>query len=208
MPLNFIMSLITALGGDGNSTTLADLHRKFNEMTGCNVTYRSWVNQAKKDVFPKLILWLWFRCLEMFSRKVLAFDQSSPFSAFEHILIHDGSSQAVCKALEDTFPGRFSKVSPAAVELHTTMDLLHDNLVRVQLTEDTRSERACLPSLPSSLTSILGLYDAGYFDLEYFASIDDRDGSFLCKAPQSINPLVLSAVREMVNHSPDMREKS
>ena len=196
MPIDFILSLITALGGDGNSMTLADLHRKFNELTGCNVTYRSWVNQAKKDTLPKLILWLWFRCLEMFSRKVLAFDENSPFSDFEHIYIHDGSSQAVYKALDDVFPGRFSKVSPAAVELHTTMDILNDNLVRVQLTEDTRSERACLPSLPSSLALTLSLYDAGYFELEYLAAIDDREGCFLCKAPQGINPLILSAVRE------------
>ena len=48
-PLDFILSLIAALGGDGNSTTQADLHRKFNEMTGLNVTYHSWANQAKKD---------------------------------------------------------------------------------------------------------------------------------------------------------------
>lgn len=196
IPLDFILSLIAVLGGDGNSTTQADLHRKFNELTGLNVTYRSWTNQAKKDALPALILWLWIQCLEIFSRKVMAFDESSPFSEFEHILIQDGSSQAVYDALKDAFPGRFSKVSPAAVELHTTMDLLSDNLVRVQLTEDTRSERACLPPLPTSLAYVLMLMDAGYFELELFAAIDDREGSFLCKAPQSINPLILSAVRE------------
>ena len=195
-PTQFILSLIAALGGDGNSTTLADLHRKFNEMTDCHVTYRSWVNQAKKDALPQLVLWLWFRSLEMLSNKVLAFDKNSPFSEFEHILIQDGSSQAVYNALEEVFPGRFSTVSPAAIEMHATMDLLHDSLVRVQLTEDTRSERACLPTLPSSLGQVLILYDAGYFDLEHFASVDDREGCFLCKAPQSINPTVLSAMRE------------
>lgn len=195
-PLDFILSLIAALGGGGNSTTQADLHRKFNEMTGLNVTYRSWANQAKKDTLPSLILWLWIQCLEMFSRKVMAFDERSPFSEFEHILIQDGSSQAVYRALKEAFPGRFSKNSPAAVELHTTVDLLSDNLVRVQLTEDTRSERACLPALPLSMAYILMLIDAGYFELELFAAIDDREGSFLCKAPQSINPLILAAIKE------------
>ena len=195
-PLGFILSLIAALGGDGNSTTQADLHRKFNELTGLDVTYRSWANQAKKHALPSLILWLWVQCLEIFSRKVMAFDEGSPFSEFEQILIQDGSSQAVYDALKDAFPGRFSKVSPAAVELHTTMDLLNDNLVRVQLTEDTRSERACLPPLPPSLANVLMLTDAGYFELEFFAAIDDREGSFLCKAPQRINPVILSAVRE------------
>ncbi|WP_281180432.1 IS4 family transposase [Endozoicomonas ascidiicola] len=195
-PLDFILSLIAVLGGDGNSDTQADLHRKFNELTGLKVSYRSWANQAKKDALPALILWLWVQCLEIFSRKVMAFDDSSPFAEFEHILIQDGSSQAVYDALKDAFPGRFSKVSPAAVELHTTMDLLNDNLVRVQLTEDTRSERACLPPLPTSMAYMLMLMDAGYFEMELFAAIDDREGSFICKAPQGINPVILSAVRE------------
>ena len=108
-PLDFALSLIAALGGDGNSTAQADLHRKFNEMTGLNLTYRSWANQAKKNALPSLILWLWVHCLAMFSRKVMIFDERSPFSEFEHILIQDGSSQAVCKALKEAFPGRFSK---------------------------------------------------------------------------------------------------
>ena len=114
--MDFILSLIDALAGDGNCDTLADLHRKFNELTGLNVSYHSWTNQAKKDALPTLVLWLWVQCLEIFSRKVMAFDEDSPFSEFEHILIQDGSSQAVYNALKEAFPGRFSTVSPAAVE--------------------------------------------------------------------------------------------
>lgn len=195
-PLDFILSLIAALAGDGNNTTLADLHRKFNELTGCNISYRAWAYQAKKDGLPQLVLWMWTRCLQTFSSKVLAFDERSPFAKFEHLYIYDGSSQAVYKALEDSFPGRFSKVSSAAVELHTAMDLLNDSVVRVQLTEDTRSERACLPKLTNSMALTLGLYDAGYFDVEYFTRLDDRAGCFICKAPQSINPRIISVVRE------------
>lgn len=55
------------------------------------------------------------------------------------------------------------------------MDLLTNNLVRVLLTEDTRSERDCLPPLPTSMAYILMLMDAGYFELELFAAIDDRE---------------------------------
>ncbi|MBO9482264.1 hypothetical protein [Salinisphaera sp. G21_0] len=36
-PLDFILSLIDALAGDGNCDTQADLHRKFNELTWLNV---------------------------------------------------------------------------------------------------------------------------------------------------------------------------
>ncbi|WP_422490205.1 hypothetical protein [Endozoicomonas sp. ALE010] len=48
------------------------------------------------------------------------------------------------------------------------MHLLTNNLVRVQLTKGTRSERDCLPPLPTSMAHILKLMDAGYFELELF----------------------------------------
>ena len=47
-PLDFSLSLIDALAGDGICDTPADLHRKFNELTGLNVSYLSWINQARK----------------------------------------------------------------------------------------------------------------------------------------------------------------
>lgn len=195
-PVDLLVSLIACLGGDGCSTTQADLHRKFVEMTGLNIAEHSWREQVKKTAFPKLILWLWIRCLETLCRKVIRFESTSPFSRFRHIWLHDGSSQAIYDVLKDILPGRFNKVSPAAVEMHATVDLLEDNFVRVQMTEDTRSERACLPALHSSMSLTLMLIDAGYFDLEYFGAVDDREGNFLCRAPQSINPFVHQCVRE------------
>ena len=35
--MDFILSLIEVLAGDENCDTLADLHRKFNELAGLNV---------------------------------------------------------------------------------------------------------------------------------------------------------------------------
>lgn len=70
------------------------------------------------------------------------------------------------------------------------------------MTEGTRSERACLPALHSSLFPLpSSLFpesdtDAGYFDLEYFDAVDDREGSFLCRAPQSVNPVIHFCERE------------
>ena len=195
-PLDLILSLITCLGGDGCSKTQADLHRKFLEMTGLSTTDHSWREQVKKASFPELVFWLWVRCLEMLSRKVIRFDPKSPFARFEHVWLHDGSSQALYGALRDILPGRFKKISPAALEMHATVDLLEDNFVRVQMTEDTRSERACLPALQNSLALTLMLIDAGYFDLEYFGAVDDREGCFLCRAAKSINPIIHLCERE------------
>ena len=80
--------------------------------------------------------------------------------------------------------------------MHATVDLLEDNFVRVQMTEDTRSERACLPALQRDLALTLILIDAGYFDLEYFGAVDDREGCFLCRAAQNINPIIHLCIRE------------
>ena len=189
-PLDLIIAFIACLGGDGCLTTQADLYRKFIEMTGLNISDHSWREQVKKTSLPRLIFWLWLRCLDAFSRKVISFEPSTPFSEFQHIWLHDGSSQAIYDELKDVLPERFNKVSPAAIEMHATVDLLEDSFVRVQMTEDTRSERACLPALHSSLKQTLILIDAGYFELEYFGAVDDREGCFLCRAPQSINPVI------------------
>ena len=61
------------------------------------------------------------------------------------------------------------------------MDLLTDNTVRVSLIEDTRSERDCLPALTSDLSNTLIMIDAGYFDLEYFTAVQDREGCFFAE---------------------------
>ena len=195
LPHALVLSTLTALGKDSNAESLADLHRKFNEMTGLHVSCHAWRVQMYKPEFLVLMVWLFLRSLDKMVKRTLSFDPSSSFARFQHVWLHDGSSQAVIAKLKEALPGRFKTVSPAAVELHTTMDLLADNIVRVELTEDIRSERACLPALPRDLGNTLMMIDAGYFDLEYFMAVQDRDGGFLCRAPQSINPTVRTAIR-------------
>ena len=72
--------------------------------------------------------------------------------------------QAVVDRLAEILPERFKLISPAAVEMHATMDLLNDNHVRLDLTEDTCSERACLSALPLDLSDTLMLKNAGDFE--------------------------------------------
>ena len=195
LPYPLVISVLTALGKDSNAETLQDLCRKFNEMTGLNVSRHAWREQVIKPEFVTLLIGVFKRSLVKMTKKVLSFAPESPFAQFEHIWLHDGSSQAVVDRLAEILPGRFKTVSPAAIEMHATMDLLNDNLVRLDLTEDTHSERACLPVLQHDLSSTLMLKDAGYFDLEDFMAVDDRGGNFVCRAPQSINPVVRKALR-------------
>src|SRR6058998_3624552 len=85
------------------------------------------------------------RLIGELSLKVLGFVTGRVFAEFRHIVIQDGSSFAIHDGLREVFPGRFKVVKPAAVELHTTMDLLCDAPTTVVLTPETTSEQTFLP---------------------------------------------------------------
>ena len=105
------------------------------------------------------------------------------------------SSFAIHDALREVFPGRFKVVKPAAVELHTTMDLLCDAPTTVVLTPDTASEQTFLPE-PAALRDSLLLADRGYLDLHYMRRVQDAGGFFLIRAKAGMNPQVVEAWRE------------
>src|SRR5947209_18778721 len=112
---------------------------------------------------------------------VLGFEKGRAFAEFSHIVIQDGSSFAIHDALREVFPGRFKVVKPAAVELHTTMDVLCDAPTTVVLTPDTASEQPCLPE-PASLRASLLLADRGYLDLHYMRRVPAEGGTFVRRA--------------------------
>jgi Transposase DDE domain len=92
-------------------------------------------------------------------------------------------------------PGRFNTVKPAAVELHCTLDVLHDAPITIALSPDTDSEHAYRPA-PQSLRGDLWLADRGYLDLASWRAIDRCGGFFIVRAKAGLNPCVLHAVRE------------
>src|SRR6058998_1788393 len=104
------------------------------------------------------------RLIGELSLKVLGFAKGRAFAEFRHIVIQDGSSFAIHDGLREVFPGRFKAVKPAAVELHTTMDLLCDVPTTVVLTPDTTNAQALLPEPASRRASVL-LADRGSLDL-------------------------------------------
>jgi len=97
-------------------------------------------------------------------------------------------------------------VKPAAVELHTTMDLLCDAPTTVVLTPDTASEQAFLPE-PASLRASLLLADRGYLDLHYMRRVQDEGGFFLIRAKAGMNPQVVEAFREDGKRLRSLRNK-
>jgi hypothetical protein len=111
----------------------------------------------------------------------LRFAPQSPFAQFTHITIHDGTSLAVKSTLKKTFPGRFTKISPAAVELHVTMELLSEGLETVTLAPDKESEVHNAPA-PNTLRGGLFLADRMFFIKTYWAEISAHGGYFIVKA--------------------------
>ena len=92
---------------------------------------------------------------------VLQPQHDSKLNRFRDIIIQDGSSFALHDDLAEIFAGRFTTISPAAVELHVTMSLFRDNMVAVTVTGDAECERHYMP-LPHELRDALLLADRGY----------------------------------------------
>jgi len=186
--------------------TLADFYRGFNALFGTPITYKAFYNQLAKPHFADFLRTATSRLIGEMTLKVLGFEKGRAFAEFRHIVIQDGSSFAIHDGLREVFPGRFKVVKPAAVELHTTMDLLCDAPTTVVLTPDTTNEQAFLPE-PASLRASVLLADRGYLDLHYLRRVQDAGGFFLIRAKAGMNPQVVEAFREDDKRLRSLRNK-
>ena len=186
--------------------TLADFHRGFNALWGTTITYKAFYNQVAKSHFADFARTMTSRLIGDMTLKVLGFAKGRAFAEFRHIVLQDGSSFAIHDGLREVFPGRFKVVKPAAVELHTTMDLLCDTPTTVVLTPDTTNEQAFLPE-PASLRASLLLADRGYLDLHYLRRVQDAGGFFIIRAKAGMNPQVVEAFREDGKRLRSLRNK-
>src|SRR3989442_3039716 len=197
---------LTATCASHRVETLADFHRGFNALFDTTITYKAFYNQLAKSHFAAFMRLTASRLLGELTLKVLGFAKGRVFAEFRHIVIQDGSSFAIHDSLREVFPGRFKVVKPAAVELHTTMDLLCDAPTTVVLTPDTTNEQAFLPE-PASLQNCLLLADRGYLDLHYLQRVVQQGGFFLIRAKAGMNPQVIEAFREDGKRLRSLRNK-
>jgi hypothetical protein len=198
---------LTATCASQRVETIADFHCGFNALFGTTVTYKAFYNQVAKPRFADFARTMTERLVSDMTLKVLGFKKGHAFAEFHHIVIQDGSSFAIHDGLREVFPGRFKAVKPAAVELHTTMDLLCDAPTTVVLTPDTASEQAFLPE-PTALRDSLLMADRGYVDLHYLRRVQDEGGFFLIRAKAGLNPQVLEAFREDGKRLHSLRNKA
>lgn len=172
--------------------TIADVHRAFNALCNTTVHYKPFHNQLVKATFPTFMRGLCEQLMARLTSEVLRFAPQSPFAQFTHITIHDGTSFAVKSTLKKTFPGRFTKISPAAVELHVSMELLSEGLETVTLTPDKESEVHHAPA-PNRMRGGLFLADRMFFIKAYLAEIIAHGGYFIVKTKGVINPMIRQA---------------
>src|SRR5712664_2672686 len=193
-PFRFGLSLVASMASQ-EVQSIADLQRQFNALWDAEVSYKAFYNQLAKASCASFLLTSLSDIMGKLTMKVLGFEAGQALSECKRLVIQDGSSFALHDALSQVFPGRFNVVKPAAVELHCTMDLLHDAPLTIVLSPDTDSEHEYLPA-PESLQGALFLADRGYLDLSYLRDIDRHGGFFLVRGKAGLNPRVLNAFRE------------
>lgn len=172
---------------------LSDIHRTLCAETGVNIDYKPFHNQIRKPQLTVMLKSLAEKamaelCFQLLDNKLFL------KRGIKRILTQDGSSFALHPALENVFPGRFSKISPAALEVHATYNMLTEQACQIDIRPDVEAERNFLPG-SHTLADTLLLGDAGYFDLEYIQQIHEEGGFALMRTNNTINPVVLSAFR-------------
>ena len=190
-PFRLAVSLIESFSGH-SANCIADIQRAFNALCATKVRYKPFHNQLAKKQFPMFMQALLSKLLNGLACEVLRFKPDSPFAQFDNIRIQDGTSFALKAKLANTFPGRFTKVSPAAAELHADLDLFSETVNQIVLSPDTSAERQFLPPVESVVGGLL-LADRGYFERPYFEALDVAGGHFIVRAGQLINPLIHEA---------------
>jgi len=181
--------LVEALGAL-KVQTIADILRTFNAQNGLATQYKAFYNRLAQPAFPAFVRQVYRDILRRLSQNMLRATASDQLGHFTDIVVQDGSSFAVHDALAEIFGGRFTKIRPAAVELHTFASVFKDQVLHAQLAPDKEAERAFLPR-PEELTGKLLLADRGYQGLEYWQQLTAAGAFFVMRGKSDLNPHVL-----------------
>jgi len=190
-PHRLFFAIVSALAAR-RVETLADLRRVFNHQQGVRVAYKAFDNRLARPGFAAFMRAMCGRVGQDCRLHTLAPDGEHAVAPFRDIVIQDGSSFAVKRALRGVFPGRFTTIEPAAVELHARYSGYGDDGTAIHLVPDCEAERQCLPE-PGTLTGCLLLADRGYPSAPYFTAVQARGGAFIIRLTTSHDPYVTAA---------------
>ena len=190
-PHRLFLAIVSTLAS-ARVDTLADLLRAFNYQNGVHVAYKAFYNRLARIGFAAFMRGMCARLIERLSVQTLRPEGQLAVARFKDIVIHDGSSFALKHTLCGAFPGRFTTIEPAAVEVHATYSGFADDVTRVQIAPDADAERPFLPD-PSTLQDRLLLADRGYPGVAYFEAVRAQGGSFIVRLTRSYDPWVRAA---------------
>ncbi len=190
-PMALLVACLSTLGV-ADSRWLADILRTFNRLTGKSVQYKPFHNQLAKDAFPRFLHQVVQRALANLALPILSSVPEDKLSMFRDILLHDGTSFALKDALKKEWPGRFTTLTPAAVELHVTMSALTDRAIAVTLAPDKEAERQFGPS-SADVAGCLLLEDRGYEHRQFFIDVQAAGGYYIIRGKAAIRPLIRKA---------------
>ncbi len=188
-----VTAMICALG-DKNTDYLSDILRYFNCLTDQNIQYKPFHNQLSKPELAVLMREVTDKVFTHWVNNVLQY-KKGPFKKFNKVFIQDGSSFSVKDCLSNIWPGRFTKTSPASVELHATINLKNGGFESASLTPDTFSERGEMPTV-QELKGNLFLADRGYYSGDFIVELDRAGGYYVLRAKGLKRVLIHSAARQ------------
>jgi hypothetical protein len=190
-PHRLFLAIVSTLGST-RVESLADLLRAFNYQNGVTVAYKAFYNRLARVGFATFMQQMLARLLAQLRLQMLTPEGDRAVARFTDIVIQDGSSFAVKPALAGAFPGRFTAIEPAAVEVHATYSGFADEMSQVALAPDAQAERPFLPD-PASLRDRLLLADRGYPGVDYFEAVAAHGGAFIIRLTRSYDPGVCAA---------------
>jgi hypothetical protein len=190
-PHRLFLAVVSALAS-ARVESLADLLRAFNHQHREAVAYKAFYNRLARVGFARFMRAMLTRLLDRLRLETLSPEGERAVTRFRDIVIHDGSSFALKAALRTTFPGRFTAIEPAAVEVHATYSGFADEVCAVHVAPDKDAERPFLPA-PATLTDCLLLADRGYPSVAYFEAVRAQGGFFIVRLTRSYDPWVCAA---------------
>ena len=196
-PARAVWTFVTGMAS-GTVNTLADFVRLFAELTGETIAYKPFHDRLSNPTFPDLLRTTFSSLMRQLALPILQ-GKSRYLKRFSDIVAQDGSSFALNDALKETYPGRFTKVSPAAVEVHCTYSLYKAQAIAISVAADKDAERTYLPD-PASLRGQLILFDRGYTCYEYGSAVKAAGGDFIGRAKdKNFNPTIVKCFRGFPN---------
>jgi len=190
-PHRLFLAIVSALAS-AQVESLADLLRTFNYQNGVTVAYKAFYNRLARLGFATFMRGMFGRLVERLRLQTLTPNGERAVARFKDIVIHDGSSFALKSQLRGAFPGRFTAIEPAAVEVHATYSGFADEVSAVQIAPDADAERQFLPD-PAALKDRLLLADRGYPGVPYFEAVREQGGAFIVRLTRSHDPWVRRA---------------